>query len=58
MDDEVRLLLRGVRVVLLVVAVALVILAITLGPRLRKGPPAHGDGGCFTTGTEIVCAYP
>jgi hypothetical protein len=58
MDDEVRLLLRGVRVVLLVVAVALVILAIALGPRLRKGPLAHGDGGCFTTATEIVCAYP
>lgn len=53
-----RLLLRGVRVVLLVVAVALVILAIALGPRLRKGPLAHGDGGCFTTATEIVCAYP
>lgn len=58
MDHELKLLLRGVRVFLLVVAVALVILAFVLGPRLRNGPLTHGDGGCIVTGGVGKCITP
>jgi hypothetical protein len=57
MDDEVKLLLRGVRVVLVGVAVC-VILAIALGPRLLKRPLPYGKGGCVETASSISCATP
>ena len=57
MDGEVKLLLRGVRVVLVGVVV-LVILAIALGPRLLQPPLPYGKGGCIETASSISCATP
>jgi hypothetical protein len=57
MDDDVKLLLRGVRVVL-VGLVVLVILAIAFGSRLPKGPVPYGKGGCIETASSISCATP
>jgi len=57
MDDEVKLLLRGVRVVL-VGLVVLVIIAVAFGSRLPKGPVPYGKGGCIETASSISCATP
>jgi hypothetical protein len=57
-DDELKLLLRGVRV-LLVALVVLVMLAIPLlGPHLLHHPQAYGDGQCTLTGAVGVCVIP
>lgn len=58
MDPELRLLLRGIRVVLVVAVALLLALVVAVEPRLRKGPLPYGQGGCFETASEIVCAYP
>lgn len=58
MDPELRLLLRGIRAVLVVGVAPLLALVVAAGPRLRKGPLPYGKGGCFETASEIVCAYP
>jgi hypothetical protein len=57
MDDEVKLLLSGVRVVLVGVVV-LVILAIAVGPRILQRPLPYGKGGCIESASSIACATP
>jgi hypothetical protein len=57
MDDEVKLLLRGVRVVLVGVVV-LVFLAIALGPRILQRPLPYREGRCIETASSIACATP
>jgi hypothetical protein len=56
-DGELKLLLHGVRAVL-VAFVILVVLAIVLGPRLVHDAQPYGDGHCTVTGSVGVCATP
>jgi hypothetical protein len=56
-DRELQLLLSGVRVVLGVLAVALVV-AVMLVARLPHGPHPYGDGACKVTGNVGECVIP
>jgi hypothetical protein len=56
-DAELKLLLQGVRVVL-VALVLLVVVAIALVPRLLHHPQPFGDGQCTVTDTVGVCITP
>ena len=56
-DRELKLLISGVRMVLCVLAVALVV-AITLMARLPHGPHPYGDGACRITGNVGECVIP
>ena len=57
MDDEVKFLMQGVRV-LLVGMVVLALLAVALGPRLLQRPLPYGKGACIETASSISCATP
>jgi hypothetical protein len=53
-DGELKVLLHGVRVVL-VAFVMLVVLTLTLGPRFVHHPQPYGDGECTVTGSVGEC---
>ena len=56
-DRELQLLLSGVRVVLVVLAVALVV-GVMLVARLPHGSYPYGPGGCKVTGNVGECVTP
>lgn len=56
-DRELELLLRGVRLVLVALAVVLVF-ALGLWIRGPRGPHHYGDGGCTVTGNIGQCITP
>ena len=56
-DRELQLLLSGVRIVLGVLAVALVA-AVVLVARLPHAPHPYGDGACRVNGNVGECVIP
>ena len=57
MDRELKLLLSGVRVFLIVFGLV-VVLVIALLSRLPHGPLRYGDGACTVTGGVGQCVMP
>jgi hypothetical protein len=58
-DRDLKLLLQGVRVVLVVLVVFVTVAAIALGPRLlHHRELGYGHGSCTVTGNVGVCVMP